>query len=1053
MLKQPHVFSPELVQAAYKKLKSSAYYDKSQAPLRDAIVAFESTADFELQLMDMHAALTASDEYWMKYSQNLIDTISFYMLPKSISPIKHEQLILNFDESIPKITKYQYYIKMDVAGHIFGVLWLLTIGKMIDDDTYEHAYGNRLNQHLLNDKGCVTFSPTLFEPYIAQYGSWRDRALRLAEEHLDDKEDVFILTLDFQSFFYNVNVSKNKYDELLHTYQQKIEELDDSCPTWLNRVHAFVWQVLERYTEILQQYDVLLEAESHEEGKQNTAPRHVSNSITHMLPIGFLPCNVLSNWILKGFDEAIVNRWNPLYYGRYVDDIIIVDKVEKNSILYKAAREKQHKGAASLTADSIVERFMCNCRNRDIDTPCQNGIFIKPDEKTYRIHESILEHIGSLIDVQRSKLKVFYFRNGTSRALLTRFREDIARNASEFRVLPELDDALDFGNYSSIIGLERDDTINKLRGIKSVSVDRFELSKFLGKYSVVSTLIDEPKSSAFERDLLSIFDDATILANYTLWERLLEILVVGNNWAAYTDIALKIIDTIQRLDHVNADPNIDFCIDSLNRFLFASIRRTTALCWNTKVSSTLDKLAVRIAKPGFRGLPLENQSLRLGYLQTRMVNKSAIPMLLDLISLDQLKQNPTASLNLTNLHDVMKNLRDIAEAHDNQPYIYYPYWVKPQDIGYSHLCQGLAHCHVLQSDQEQNVGIQNSYWQCNYGATPNESVTQSAVEAIPFERKDCTKERHIRQEVIHVASDAQSKLRVAIGNARVNAKDFEDTLKHKKTRSFARYQQMIHIIDEAIRERCNLLVLPELYMPLEWLPAIARKCASEQFAIVTGLDFVIGCRENEAPVYNLTAVILPYECDHQKHAYISYHHKVHYSPAEQDLIRKYGFKPMSGNTYQLYSWHDVWFSVYCCFELACIQDRALFSSLSDVTIGIEWNKDTPYFDHVSNSLARDLHCYVIEANTSQYGGSGVIQPQSSVTSELIRTKGGDNHSILTTDIDIQALREAQYPDISDRKSFKPLPPIFDRGYIKARYDGSLWRKLNSELERHQQEKM
>lgn len=252
-------------------------------------------------------------------------------------------------------------------------------------------------------------------------------------------------------------------------------------------MHAFVWQVLERYTEILQQYDVLLEAESHEEGKQNTAPRHVSNSITHMLPIGFLPCNVLSNWILKGFDEAIVNRWNPLYYGRYVDDIIIVDKVEKNSILYKAAREKQHKGAASLTADSIVERFMCNCRNRDIDIPCQNGIFIKPDEKTYRIHEIILEHIGSLIDVQRSKLKVFYFRNGTSRALLTRFREDIARNASEFRVLPELDDALDFGNYSSIIGLERDDTINKLRGIKSVSVDRFELSKFLGKYSVVST--------------------------------------------------------------------------------------------------------------------------------------------------------------------------------------------------------------------------------------------------------------------------------------------------------------------------------------------------------------------------------------------------------------------------------------------------------------------------------------------------------------------------------------------------------------------------------------
>jgi len=43
---------------------------------------------------------------------------------------------------------------------------------------------------------------------------------------------------------------------------------------------------------------------------------------------------VIANWCLKPFDDALTNGWNPLYYGRYVDDILIVEKVEKNSAVY-----------------------------------------------------------------------------------------------------------------------------------------------------------------------------------------------------------------------------------------------------------------------------------------------------------------------------------------------------------------------------------------------------------------------------------------------------------------------------------------------------------------------------------------------------------------------------------------------------------------------------------------------------------------------------------------------------------------------------------------------
>lgn len=43
-----------------------------------------------------------------------------------------------------------------------------------------------------------------------------------------------------------------------------------------------------------------------------------------MIPLGFLPSLIISNWYLQGFDQAIIESVHPHYYGRYVDDILIV---------------------------------------------------------------------------------------------------------------------------------------------------------------------------------------------------------------------------------------------------------------------------------------------------------------------------------------------------------------------------------------------------------------------------------------------------------------------------------------------------------------------------------------------------------------------------------------------------------------------------------------------------------------------------------------------------------------------------------------------------------
>lgn len=1017
----PQELSRQLIEIAYKKLKASAYYDKTQGQLRDAIVHFESTDSFKQFPDDIMKAMT-TEKTWRAYTKPILDSICFLMVPKKISARNDDGLVINHSETIPHIEDFQYYIDMNVIGHVLGVLWLMTIGYIVDQDVYEHSYGNRLHRYLFDENECVTFSPTLFEPYIQQYGTWRDRALQIAEEHLKGHEDVFILTMDFQRFFYHVDISQKKYDALLPAKSEP----------WIKQVHTFVWDVLQRYSQKLN--GVVL--------KQEKESKECLTANGTLLPIGFLPSNVLSNWVLAGFDKAIIDRWNPLYYGRYVDDVIIVEKLEKGSDLYQRARGQLQE---PITAQYIVEHYLCNCRNRCSDTPCVSSV-LKKDEiigaaiksenssiepinpemhDKYYVTQEVIGHENTCLAIQSKKLKAFYFVNGSSTALLTRFREDIARNASEFRTLPDLDDVLQYGNYSRILNLKREDTINKLRGIKSVTVDRFELSKFLGKYAVVSSLIETPTTSAFERDLFSIFDETAILENYTLWDRILEILVIGENWNGYTDMVQRILTTIEHIESGALE-----CAKTLRKYLHAAIARSSALCWTQKMNEALASIHELSKQKGKESL-LPSVSFRKEYLHARMVSKTAIPILLDGIDTE------AQEINYTSFASVMTHIQQ--QPSDITLHKLYPYWVKPQEIAFVELCKRIACGTPIPDDQEMLNMIHQQYWQMNY---PYSTAPDEALRCVISGYLD------LKRHAIFVHSDAKKTLRIAIGNAKIPDEAAENTLKGKPNLTLKRYEQFAHIMDEAIREKCDMLVLPELFLPIEWLPAIARKCADVQMALVTGLDFVLGGSpgEYQRPVYNLTATILPYMHDQQKHAYISYHHKVHYAPAEEELIRKYGFQPKHGSVYQLYGWHEIWFPVYCCFELASIQDRALFRSMCDMTIGVEWNKDTHYYEHLTNALSRDLHCYVIEANTAQYGGSSVIQPQSSVTSELLRTKGGDNYVVLTTSIDIQALREAQYPVTGDRKPFKPLPPMNDedRRYIVARYRGTLWDVLVSQ---------
>lgn len=306
---------------------------------------------------------------------------------------------------------------------------------------------------------------------------------------------------------------------------------------------------------------------------------------------------------------------------------------------------------------------------------------------------------------------------------------------------------------------------------------------------------------------------------------------------------------------------------------------------------------------------------------------------------------------------------------------------------------------------------------------------------------------------IKVGDEKFTSVNVAISSLKMSDDNFRLAHMKRPNRSYDRYQKIALLVNTALKESANLLVMPEACTPLEWLPVLARTSSRNNMAIITGVEHIF----SGTNVYNLTAVILPYT-DRKtgaQGAHIFYHSKNHFAPGELQLIRGNILQPFEGNgssknqsSYELYNWNDFLFSVYCCYELTSIADRSIFQSFADAIIAVEWNHDVNYYSNIIESLSRDVHCYCIQVNTSDYGDSRITQPTKTEKKDILRTKGGANAAVLVGKIEIAKLREFQaktYELQKDDSTYKPTPPNFNSRIAYQKSTGQLSADIIKEL--------
>ena len=104
---------------------------------------------------------------------------------------------------------------------------------------------------------------------------------------------------------------------------------------------------------------------------------------------------------------------------------------------------------------------------------------------------------------------------------------------------------------------------------------------------------------------------------------------------------------------------------------------------------------------------------------------------------------------------------------------------------------------------------------------------------------------------ISVGSERKRKLRIAIANTKLSHKNFEKLMKDKPDRSYLRYKDISSVVNQAIEGKVDMLVMPEAFVPFEWLNTLARTCARNNLAIITGIEHV---KINDN-VLNLTAAM------------------------------------------------------------------------------------------------------------------------------------------------------------------------------------------------------
>ena len=948
-----------MITGAYKKLKSYYYYDKTVLFNKMRFATWEYPTSDMNQRIDELAHFMCSLETTIDndYLSMLMKQISLIPIPKSFDEPKlsekDKNLLQNVIFSNRKLNKVNFYIKAPVELLILDTIWTLMIGKISFEQrcNKRYIYANKLKAQIFNNnydlfQGIDFDSNRLFHPYFKQYSSWRNNAFKDIQNRYKSHKDSILISLDIRSYYYSIVFDFNQIPIYLN---------GDTRLKSINSLTNIIKTIYISYTAEMQKYRGNISADCK---KEQSA-----------LPIGLISSMLLANLYLNEFDAAIHTKINPSYYGRYVDDILLViDKTEDMEI----------------SVPNIIEK-----------------VFVKNDIlETRNDSYRILVPKSSLM-LQKDKIRCIYFNHTEPDAMIKLLTEasDLKPSMSDGFLMPDVDlSGKDFDRYA--YSIDQGGGTIKIRNFL-FSTNNYGASLFLNDLLRASknvNVLEDSHSAYIQQQLdqiLKFYISTQAIEYRSAWTNIFNVILANERY----DYFIKFYDQVGRaIESVTADTidsiapaKIEYVLDQLRIALLEqlSISASIALAPHALIS-VRNKLMSHIdnTQTSFFDFDLIFSNAK-NIRNANMFNNHILAF-----SLLSYVEDVDSDLSLVNT--TSHNISNFFVNHklDTFKIKYSPRFIHLDEL---YLWQFIKKFHLGGNPFQNEIeSLNDQFISINKIKNGLKTVTESPHLI----------NKYLQNITIKDSYDIE-KIKIALASVYIDESkdvipvlsDFNYNLSPNKK------SELYKMLNEAKNKGAQIIIFPEFYMPLQWLQEVLVFARKNKIAILSGLRYLIS--ENQA--FNYFTVIQPFSSDGFKYSIPLFREKNYYAPAEKIELskKKLHCKDPKHKSTQLIKWNGLSYSNLMCYELTNIEYRYSLRGLIDLLIVPELNKDTKYFSNIVESTTRDLHTFVIQVNTSKYGDSRITGPYNSLFKDIIKLKGGEDPIILTGTIDIAELRTSR----------------------------------------------
>ncbi len=987
-MKDNNLFIKKDLYIAYKKVKYELFNDKNSVA---TLKLYEYEKDLNKNINSLYEKIKDGN-----LKDKELECKEFFEIPKSFDDNSKKDNIHFFssflkhhDFNIESISlKFRKVIDADINFHIVSALWILKIGQFIDEKFDSNIYGSRLTrikpvdtsscEYDLSNQKYNEESSKIFESYHHKYQAWRNNSFKAIRE-LHKTSSVIAVTMDITSFYHSIELNEFKEDKFYNKF---------SLDSKFEKNHKLK-QFHESFIGLLLLWNDAIESENG-------------------LPIGLSASSVLANAVMKDFDEKVIKNLAPTYYGRYVDDILLVfpDNGNLNN------------------GKEIIEYFI----SKEI---------VVRDKK-----ESEELKYKNLI-LKESKQKIFYLDKNADLSIIDGIEAEINSVSSEWRFLPDIADE-NSSLLKKVVGFYADgkEFNDALRKIDATTIKRLGLSLLISHSHSLNQYIS-PKNWLEQRlkiyDLIEnhIFIPKNLFENYTFLPRIFGLMIhSGDGERAYCFVQ-KLDDLIKKFPSIKEakssnDKNVDF--EKFERYYLEKFREIFFETYNIQ-NAISTKYFNRIKEI----LKIEESK--------DIIEEKNINLIMCDLGFDSYSKLITEYIFTINDKSLLKYILAKHENLNNQNSNVLDVCYK-KELNYMYIYYFNKEISKLVNFKKDYLKESALFFPTRLFTPLDISIVLPNLKAKRF-IKLINALRGTHSEVSYKNKQFESKLQVeevcnkklsncksvdvAITNFEVKDEYWKKSVIEQPIKTLERYSKIQHIVNDAVRKKPDYLIFPELSMPQEWAWLISQKLLANNISLITGVEYIHTIKNiqeiKQKIVHNSIMMFLV--SDNIGFNYMKYFRQDKLVGAYQESIdlkniANINLKPNDKHKEKkIYKHGNFYFSSLICNELTDIENRFNLRGNIDCLFVIEWNRDIKSFNALVESSSLDIHAYIVQVNNRNYGDSRIRAPyKNDWERDIVQVRGGKHDYLIVGEINIEKLREFQSYNISPNKDFKPVPTGF-----------------------------